>query len=77
MLWEYDFRQFHCNVCHLVNSESGFIFSIPFELYDDDKGEMPVITTGSILTFDCLAASNWPPGHPRSDHHVSNPHRPD
>ena len=28
-------------------------------------------------TFDCLAASNWPPGHPRSDHHVSNPHRPD
>ena len=29
------------------------------------------------LTFDCLAASNWPPGHPRSDHHVSNPHRPD
>ena len=27
--------------------------------------------------FDCLAASNWPPGHPRSDHHVSNPHRPD
>ena len=28
-------------------------------------------------TFVCLAASNWPPGHPRSDHHVSNPHRPD
>ena len=27
-------------------------------------------------TFDCLAASNWPPGHPRSDHHVSNPDRP-
>ena len=30
-----------------------------------------------FFTFDCLAASNWPPGHPRSDHHVSNPHRPD
>ena len=30
-----------------------------------------------LLTYDCLAASNWPPGHPRSDHHVSNPHRPD
>ena len=30
-----------------------------------------------LLLFDCLAASNWPPGHPRSDHHVSNPHRPD
>ena len=30
-----------------------------------------------LLTFDCLAASYWPPGHPRSDHHVSNPHRPD
>ena len=30
-----------------------------------------------LATFDCLAASNWPPGHPRSDHHVSNPHRPD
>ena len=28
-------------------------------------------------TFDCLAASNWPPGHPCSDHHVNNPHRPD
>ena len=31
----------------------------------------------TLATFDCLAASNWPPGHPRSDHHVSNPHRPD
>ena len=31
----------------------------------------------TVVTFDCLAASNWPPGHPRSDHHVSNPHRPD
>ena len=31
----------------------------------------------TFATFDCLAASNWPPGHPRSDHHVSNPHRPD
>ena len=31
----------------------------------------------TLLTFDCLAASNWQPGHPRSDHHVSNPHRPD
>ena len=30
----------------------------------------------NLLTFGCLAASNWPPGHPRSDHHVSNPHRP-
>ena len=30
-----------------------------------------------LTTFDCLAASNWPPGHPRSDHHVSNPHHPD
>ena len=30
-----------------------------------------------FFTFDCLAASNWLPGHPRSDHHVSNPHRPD
>ena len=30
-----------------------------------------------VATFDCLAASNWPPGHPRSEHHVSNPHRPD
>ena len=33
--------------------------------------------TFTFATFDCLAASNWPPGHPRSDHHVSNPHRPD
>ena len=31
----------------------------------------------NFATFDCLAASNWPPGHPRSDHHVSNPHPPD
>ena len=31
----------------------------------------------TFASFDCLAASNWPPGHPRSDHHVSNPHRPD
>ena len=27
-----------------------------------------------MLTFGCLAASNCPPGHPRS---ASNPHRPD
>ena len=33
--------------------------------------------TFTFVTFDCLAASNWQPGHPRSDHHVSNPHRPD
>ena len=31
----------------------------------------------TFATFACLAASNWLPGHPRSDHHVSNPHRPD
>ena len=23
-----------------------------------------------LILFDCLAASNWPPGHPHSDHHV-------
>ena len=34
-------------------------------------------TDHTFDTFDCLAASNWPPGHPRSDHHVSNPRRPD
>ena len=33
--------------------------------------------TFTFATFDCLAVSNWPPGHPRSDHHVSNLHRPD
>ena len=33
--------------------------------------------TFTFVTFDCLAASNWQPGHPRSDHHESNPHRPD
>ena len=27
----------------------------------------------TFATFDCLAASNCPPGHLRSDHHVSNP----
>ena len=31
----------------------------------------------TAFAFVCLVASNWPPGHPRSDHHVSNPHRPD
>ena len=36
-----------------------------------------ILTFDTFDTFDCLAASNWPPGHPRSDHHVSNPHRPD
>ena len=29
------------------------------------------------VSFVCLAASNWSPGNQRSDHHVSNPHRPD
>ena len=31
----------------------------------------------TAFAFVCLVTSNWPPGHPRSDHHVSNPHRPD
>ena len=30
-----------------------------------------------LLTSVCLAASIWPLGHPRSDHHVSNLRRPD
>ena len=31
----------------------------------------------TFVTLGCLAASNWPPCHPRSDHHVRNPHRTD
>ena len=55
-------------------------YNILFEeqrFFSDTHYSVLVIYLLTFATFDCLAASNWPPGHPRSDHHVRNPHRPD
>ena len=50
-----------------------FILRSSLLLYSAGSG----VSRVTFVTFVCLAVSNWPPGHPRSDHHVSNPHRPD
>ena len=58
-----------CGIPQRVISDNGIQFTgEAYQLF---------VYTYTFDTFDCLAASNWPPGHPRSDHHVSNPHRPD
>ena len=59
------------------NSNDKYSAHIPYYFTAEQVVKMSTINSIlTFVTFDCLAASNWPPGHPRSDHHVSNPHRP-
>ena len=58
---------------YLCNSNKRVIWS-----FMQDLGKLlKLIRIFVLATFVCLAAYNWPPYHSRSDHHVSNPHRPD
>ena len=70
----------------ILSSSSVILFSNDEEVisYLDIPIKQSSQNHNTFFTFDVflsalyvVAASNWPPGHPRSDHYVSNPHRPD
>ena len=76
-----------CLMHHLLDTHLGFVVACGVQIAGAETtapicewmgcGSVRLWHVLTFVTFDCLAASNWPPGHPRSDHHVSNPHRPD
>ena len=66
-----------CSFCRSPRSlfpdtHSGFLTLGVLSLHNCSVGRLL-----TFATFVCLAASKWLPGHQRSAHHVSNPHRPD
>ena len=66
---------YNCYTFYFEEIDSSSIHLKFIFLYKNMGNQMPYLLT--FVTFVCLATSNWPSGHPRSDHHVSNPHHPE